>query len=159
MKSAAITFTIFFSVICLSASAQDYRIESNEVKITKEIKFKNGTDELLPESDAALLIIKKYLDDKPYISTLRVEAHTDKKGDEAASQVLTEKRATAVCQRLVSLGAGCTRLLPVAFGSPKPVTGNGKNARISFVNAALNEKAIGGMPLDGGGKISDNPCH
>lgn len=155
-------------VICclftLSVTAQDYKIENNEVKTGKEISFKPGTAVLLPESDAALLVIKKYLDDKSYISTLRIEAHTDNSGDAAANQTLSEKRAEAISDRLIALGVDCNRLLPVGFGGTKPVADNGpaagkaQNRRITFVNAALRGKAIGGMPTDGGGKVAVNPC-
>jgi OmpA-OmpF porin, OOP family len=158
---------IAFGICCLfsfSVSAQEYKIENNEVKIDKEIKFKTGTAELLPESDAALLVIKKYLDDKSYISLLRIEAHTDNFGNAEANQILTEKRAEAVSDKLIALGVDCNRLLPVGFGGTKPVATNStpegktQNRRISFVNAALKGKAIGGMPTDGGGKVAVNPC-
>ena len=156
------------SICCLfalSAAAQEYKLEGNEVKIGKEVKFKTGTAELLPESDAALLVIKKYLDDKSSISTLRIEAHTDNSGDATANQTLSEKRAEAVSDKLISLGVDCNRLLPVGFGGTKPVAtnstaeGKAQNRRISFVNAALRGKAIGGMPTDGGGKPAlSSPC-
>lgn len=158
--TAAILFTLFF----FSAAAQDYRIENNEVKISKSITFKTGTAELLAESDEALLIIKKYLQDKTYISLLRVEAHTDNSGNEAANQLLSQKRAAAICRKLIVLGIDCKRLLPVGFGSTKPLADNGtaegreQNRRISFVNAALRDRPIGGMPTDGGGKVAENPC-
>ncbi|MES2850864.1 MAG: OmpA family protein [Bacteroidota bacterium] len=148
----------------LGVSAQEYKLEGNEVKIQKEIQFKSGTAELLPESDAALLVIKKYLEDKSYISLLRIEAHTDNSGDAEANQTLSEKRAEAVSDKLVALGVDCNRLLPVGFGDTKPVAtnstteGKAQNRRTSFVNAALKGKAIGGMPTDGGGKVAVNPC-
>jgi len=159
--------TIAFGICCLfafSASGQEYKIDNNEVKTTASIQFKTGTAELLPSSDAVLQIIKKYLDDKTYITLLRVEAHTDNSGDAAANQSLTAKRADAVCDKLISLGVDCNRLLPVAFGGNKPVAtnstpeGKAQNRRISFVNAKLKEKAIGNMPVDGGGKVVGNPC-
>lgn len=159
-------FLLLLTVACLSfsATAQDYRIDNNEVKINKEIKFKPGTAELLPESDEALMVIKKYLDDKSYISLLRVEAHTDNSGTTDANQSLSEKRADAVTDRLVALGADCSRLLPVGFGGSKPVAtnstpeGKAQNRRIVFVNAGLRGKPIGGMPVEGGGKAAANPC-
>lgn len=155
------------SIGCLlagAASAQEYKIENNEVKIDKEIQFKPGTAELLPESDAALLVIKKYLDDKAYISLLRIESHTDNSGDAQANQSLSEKRAEAVGDRLVALGVNCNRLLAVGFGGTKPIAtnstpeGKAQNRRTSFVNAQLRGKSIGGMPVDGGGKIGANLC-
>ena len=33
-----------------------------------------------------------------------------------------------------------------------------QNRRTSFVNASLKGKPIGGMPVDGGGKVSGDPC-
>ncbi len=159
--------TIVFGIcsfFAFAASAQEYKIDNNEVKTGKEIKFKPGTAELLPESDAALIIIKKYLEDKSYITLLRVEAHTDNSGDAAANQSLTEKRADAVCDKLISLGVDCNRLLAVGFGGQKPVAtnstpeGKAQNRRISFVNAKLKDKVIGGMPVDGGGKVVGNAC-
>jgi OmpA-OmpF porin, OOP family len=159
-----IQLIVICSLFIVSAAAQDYKIENNEVKISKEITFKPGTAILLPESDTALQVIKKYLDDKSYISTLRIEAHTDNTGDAATNQTLSEKRAEAISDRLVTLGVDCNRLLPVGFGGTKPVAdnstaeGKAQNRRTSFVNAALKGKAIGGMPTDGGGKVAANPC-
>jgi OOP family OmpA-OmpF porin len=152
---------IFFA---LSGIAQNYKLEGNEVKINQPILFETGSGLLKPESDAALKIIKQYLDDKPYISLLRVEAHTDNSGDAVANQMLSEKRAYAVCMALVRMGVDCKRLIPVGFGGTKPVADNstpdGKatNRRISFVNAALRGHAIGGMPADGGGVVSSDIC-
>jgi OmpA-OmpF porin, OOP family len=65
---------------------------------------------------------------------------------------------------LVALGVDCKRLLPVGFGSNKPVADNSspegkmKNRRINFVIAALRSKTIGGLPADGGGKTAGNAC-
>ncbi len=163
MRTKCIVF-FFCSLLMLSAAAQEYKLEGNEVKITKEVKFKVGSVALLPESDEALLLIKKYLDDKSYISLLRIEVHTDNTGDAKANQLLSEKRAEAISDRLVALGVDCNRLLPVGFGGSKPVAdnstaeGKAQNRRVSFVNAALRGKAIGGMPTDGGGKVAVNPC-
>ena len=143
--------------------AQDYKIENNEVKIEKQILFETGSDKLKPESTAVLEIIKQYLTDKSYISLLRVECHTDNSGN--TSQALTEKRAFAVCKKLVEMGVDCKRLIAVGFGSAKPVAdnstpeGKAQNRRVSFFNAALRGRLIGGMPADGGGQIAGDACN
>ncbi|MFN8252063.1 MAG: OmpA family protein [Ferruginibacter sp.] len=157
-----------FLLLCFSTvtilQAQDYQLEGNEVKISKAIIFETGTDKLKPESNAALEIIKQYLTDKSYISTLRVEGHTDNNGNVSANQTLSEKRALAVCKKLVEMGVDCKRLLPVGFGGSKPVAenssaeGKAQNRRTSFINAALRGRLIGGMPADGGGKVAGDPC-
>lgn len=161
-------FTILLASFAFSLQAQDYKLEGNEVKITKPILFETGSDNLKQESYAALEIIKKYLEDKPYISTLRVECHNQKAGSVYADsllQVLSEKRALTVCRALVKMGVDCKRLVAVGFGSTKPIADNstpeGKaaNRRVSFFNAALRERPIGGMPIDGGGKIAGEFCN
>lgn len=158
------SFLFLFSFNILFATAQEYKLEGNEVKIERQVLFESGSAKLKPESDAALGIIKKYLDDKSYISLLRVECHTDNSSDKEASQILSEKRALSVCAALVKMGVDCKRLIAVGFGSSKPVADNvtpeGKNAnrRISFINAALRNRPIGGMPVDGGGKNAGEVC-
>jgi OmpA-OmpF porin, OOP family len=154
-----------FSLSSVAAVAQDYKLEGNEVKIEKQVLFETNTATLKPESTAALEIIKKYLDDKSYISLLRVECHTDNSGDNNTNQILSQKRALAVCKALVKMGVDCKRLIAVGFGSSKPVEDNatpgGKaaNRRVSFINAALRSHAIGGMPTDGGGIIAGDTCN
>ncbi|MEO6831916.1 MAG: OmpA family protein [Chitinophagaceae bacterium] len=135
----------------------EYKIEGNEVRTGNAVSFAKNSAEILPESDAALNTIKKFLEDKSYISLLRVEGHVScGKGD----QGLSEARALAVCKWLVAQGVDCKRLLPVGFGCTKPITdaNNEMNERITFVNAALKGHAIGGMPVDGGGKVAESGC-
>jgi OOP family OmpA-OmpF porin len=45
-------------------------------------------------------------------------------------------------------------------GSPEKQTADEKtqNRRVAFVNAALDGRPIGGMPVDGGGKVGGDPC-
>lgn len=157
--------SFLFTMLSFFAYAQEYKLEGNEVVLNKPILFKTGTSELLPESKEVLVIIKNYLAAKSYISLLRVEAHLDNTGDEQKNQVLTEKRALAICKELVAIGVDCKRLIAVGFGSTKPIAdnntieGKGANRRVSFINAALRGKLIGGMPADGSGKIAGEVCN
>lgn len=160
-------YYIFFLLILSSGlvTAQEYKLEGNEVRIDKPILFETGTATLKVESSLALAIIKKYLDDKSYISLLRIECHTDNTADNDASQSLSEKRALAISKELVKMGVDCKRLIVVGFGSTKPVADNntpgGKaaNRRVSFINAALRGHVIGGLPVDGGGKVAGDSCN
>ena len=157
--------TLLLASFAIEIQAQDYHLEGNEVKISKEILFEAGTAKLKPESTEALQIVKKYLDDKSYISMLRVEGHTDNDGNAATSQVLTEKRALAVCNKLIDLGVDCKRLIAVGFGDTKPVaenstpSGKAENRRINFINVALKGRIIGGLPVDGGGQVAGEVCN
>jgi len=146
------------------AQGKSYQLERNELVLPSPIVFETGTDKLASSSESGLQHVKSYLEDKSYISRLRIEAHTDSQGSDAANQKLTEKRALAVGRWLVSKGIDCKRLLAVGFGESKPVASNdspegrAQNRRVSFVNAELRGRAIGGMPIDGGGQVAGDLC-
>jgi len=160
MHMKKIIFPLISLWITTLSFAQDYKISGNEVVIAKAVSFETGSAKLTPESDEALTIVKQYLDDKSYISRLRIEGHLATDG----SQQLSEQRALAVCKRLVELGVDCKRLIAVGFGNTKPVADNGtpegrsQNTRISFINVALRGHLIGGMPEDGGGHMAGDIC-
>lgn len=142
----------------------EFKVEGGQLRLPGPVVFETGKDILKPESDEVLIIVKKYLDAKPEITLLRIEGHTDSDGDDKANQTLSELRAVAVARWLVAKGTDCKRLLPVGFGETKSIAPNdtpenkAQNRRTAFVNAALKGNAIGGMPLDGGGKIAGDPC-
>jgi OmpA-OmpF porin, OOP family len=149
-------------VTALTSFAQStYNIENNELIIQEKIGFKTGTAILLPESETALLHVKKYLEDKSYISMLRIEGHVS---GTSSNQSLSESRALAICSWLVQQGIDCKRLIATGFGNTKPIaSGNtpettATNTRISFINVALRGHLIGGMPADGGGKVAGDCC-
>ena len=162
MKWLLITLLACFSI---SVKAQDYKQDGNEVIIAKRVEFEPGIAKLKSESTAAIQIIKLYLDDKLYISVLRVESHTDNSADPGVSQALSENRALAICKKLIELGVDCKRLIAVGFGDTKPVAdnstpqGKAENRRVTFVNVSLRGHIIGGMPVDGGGKIAGELCN
>jgi len=162
MKSIITILFIFFSSY---SYAQVPKVENGKLVLEKQVTFKTGSAELTDEGKEALIPVKEFLLQKDYISTLRIEGHSDNSLAEPASQTLTEKRAFAVCKWLIENGIDCKRLIAVGFGSTKPIASNddpidkAQNRRIEFIPAALKGKAIGGMPLDGGGVAAGDPCN
>lgn len=153
--------TLAFALLPLFLAADQtsyvsYQFEGNTL-ITPQVVFETGKATLAPESEAALNFVKEYLVAKTYVTMLRIEVHTDSQGDDAANQKLSEARAAAVVDALTQRGVSCSRLIAVGFGETKPVApnttaeGRAKNRRTVFVNAGLRGRAIGGMPIDGGG--------
>lgn len=91
---------------------------------TQGIYFDTGSDVIRPESSGTLQeiadMLKKYGD-----LALTIEGHTDNVGGAAANQTLSEKRAAAVKQALVSkYGIAATRIDTKGFGASKPATSN-----------------------------------
>ncbi len=134
-----------------------YRVVQHEVRMDHHVTFVPGKAELLPESVPALQTIKKYLEEKPTVSLLRIESH---EGCGAEAQTLSEQRAKAISDWLVKQGVDCKRLVPVGFGCNKPIHDEfgDVHGRITFVNAALRGHPIDGMPIDGGGKVAGDAC-
>ncbi len=110
----------------------DLELAPTELGATMEFKnayFDFGKAELLPESklelDRVVLFLKKSTN-----TTLEISGHTDDVGTTAANQKLSEDRASAVRDYLVSRGVAATRLKAVGYGKSKPlVKGNTEAAR------------------------------
>ncbi|MCA9551841.1 MAG: OmpA family protein [Myxococcales bacterium] len=70
--------------------------------------------------------------------TLRIEGHTDDRGDPAANVELSKARAESILEALVSRGLDRARLVAVGFGAARPVADNAtppgrrKNRRIEI---------------------------
>jgi OmpA-OmpF porin, OOP family len=158
-----LTLALLLSLPVLAEDAKPtFKLEGSELVLPSPITFKSGSDTLTEESTPALEYVRAYLEAKSYISALRIEGHTD--ADGADSQSLSEKRALAVTRWLVEKGVDCKRLVPVGFGNTKPVADNAtpegkvQNRRVAFFNAALRDRPIGGLPVDGGKKLAGDPC-
>jgi len=138
-------------------------MEGNKIMLPGAIVFKTGSAEIdLTVSEPILMIVKQYLDEKPQVTLLRVEGHTDDVGDDKANLELSAKRSQAVAKWLVGKGVDCKRLIPVGFGETKFIAdnktpeGKAQNRRTDFINAAIKGKPIMGMPVDAGApKVMD----
>lgn len=164
MRKLALALLLVSSVAPVASADDKFDVQNNRLVVPHPVTFATASDKLRPESDAAIDYVKRYLEAKSYVSLLRIEVHSDSSGSEAMNQKLSEQRALAVGKALVVKGVDCKRLLAVGFGSSKPVAPNdtpenqAKNRRVSFENAALKGRPIGGMPTDGGGKVAGDLC-
>jgi len=167
-RTAVITALAAVATLGLRAPAiadPTYQLEDNALKVPHPVVYKTGKPDVDAKQSAdALAYVAGYLGAKTYISRMRIEVHADSQGADEANQRLTEKRALAVARALVAQGVDCKRLVPVGFGETKPVAdnktaeGRAANRRTLFVNAELRGRAIGGMPVDGGGVVAGDPC-
>ena len=93
----------------------------------KAVKFQTGKAVLKAESSKILNDIVQITAKYPGYH-LRIAGHTDSQGDDAANQLLSEKRAQACVDFLVGKGVNKNRLLPAGFGETKPVASNKTSA-------------------------------
>jgi OmpA-OmpF porin, OOP family len=107
---------------------------------THGIYFDTGSDRIRPESTPTLKEIGQMLKEHPELK-LTIEGHTDNVGTAPSNKALSERRAEAVRQFLVSTyGIDSSRLASKGFGATKPVASNDtpegqqNNRRVELVN-------------------------
>jgi outer membrane protein OmpA-like peptidoglycan-associated protein len=103
----------------------DSRVSINE-PIILNIYFETGKANLLPGSYNELDKYVSYLKENPSFTSV-VHGHTDDKGDAASNQSLSENRAKAVSEYLISKGIVSSRLSYKGWGSSKPLNNGDKS--------------------------------
>jgi OOP family OmpA-OmpF porin len=104
----------------------------------KNIFFETNESELLPTSSFELDKLVQYLTTSSN-TTIKISGHTDNTGNEDKNKILSETRAKAVAEYLISKGIGKSRINFVGYGGLKPIASNdtdsGKqqNRRVEFV--------------------------
>ncbi|HEY3235395.1 MAG TPA: OmpA family protein [Polyangiaceae bacterium] len=134
--------------------------QKDSVKIPGNIVFDEAKATLKQGSGSEQVLeqLKLYLDENKQVTKLRIEGHTDNKGDPAANEKLSGERALTIKAWLVAHGVAAERLLAVGFGQNKPIAdnktdeGRAQNRRTEFKIAELYGKAYLGLAENGGGK-------
>lgn len=85
--------------------------------------FEFDKAQLRPEAQPKLENAVKVLTENPTVN-VTLEGHTDSVGSDAYNQGLSERRANAVNDALVSMGIDASRLTVVGYGEAKPVASN-----------------------------------
>ena len=124
--------------------AQGTGIKTPETKFTETkivthgINFDINKADIKPESMGTLNTIVDILKKNPEVK-FEIQGHTDNSGIAANNLSLSQKRADAVRQQLVSLGIEDARLTSKGFGDTKPISdnttpeGKANNRRVEFV--------------------------
>ena len=140
-------------------------MKDNRVTLPSAVLFEDDKATLKRESDAVLELVYQYLVDNQDVTKHRVEGYTSVGADPEKDMKLSQERAMMVVHWLVGKGIDCHRLIPVGFGRTRlrvdperTAEDKAGNRRVEFVNAEMTGAAIGGLPLDGGGKIAGDPC-
>ena len=92
--------------------------------VLKDVHFESNSSELKPGSGESL---DKAVDAMNEYETLRIEiqAHTDSMGEASYNQQLSEKRAKAVRDYMVSKGIAADRMEAKGYGETQPIADNG----------------------------------
>jgi outer membrane protein OmpA-like peptidoglycan-associated protein len=114
------------------------RIDAGQIRITDTIYFENNKDIIISRSNTLLDTVAAILVSHPEIEKLRIEGHTDNRGDASYNLDLSQRRAEAVAAYLVKKGVARERLEPKGLGPAQPIAdnatkeGRAKNRRVEF---------------------------
>jgi outer membrane protein OmpA-like peptidoglycan-associated protein/tetratricopeptide (TPR) repeat protein len=99
-------------------------IEANAAIVLKNIFFDPNQFEIKPESGTELNAVVQLMKENPGLH-IQINGHTDNSGKAADNKILSENRAKAVTNYLISKGIAQTRLSFKGFGDTQPVADNG----------------------------------
>ena len=114
-------------------------VEENRIVINEKIQFDFNKATIRPESDSLMQEIIKVIKDHPHIKKIAIEGHTSSEGSDKHNMKLSDKRAKAVMDYLVTKG-GLDKAMFTAkgFGESKQISdesteeGKEKNRRVEF---------------------------
>ena len=98
-------------------------VREEQVVVLPNIEFAYASAELTATGKTTLGMVVRFLKDQPEIR-LDVWGHTDAQGEDAYNQRLSDARAAAVAEFLISTGVDRARLSSAGFGESKPVATN-----------------------------------
>jgi len=104
-------------------NAELKRIKSGEKAVLRNIFFEFNSAELLAESTAELEILAAFMKENSSVK-IEIEGHTDNIGKPAYNQQLSEQRAKAVYDFLISQGIEEKRLTYKGYGETQPMASN-----------------------------------
>jgi outer membrane protein OmpA-like peptidoglycan-associated protein len=97
--------------------------ESGVVVTLGDVLFESGQTELRDEAMASLVEVVDLLQSEPD-KNIRIEGHTDSVGEAETNLEISQKRADAVFNALVSLGVDAARVTAAGMGEDFPIASN-----------------------------------
>ncbi len=99
------------------------KTESGVVVTLGDVLFASGQNRLVEGGRSSLEEVVDLLQTEPD-KKIRVEGHTDSRGDAEANLQLSEQRAQAVREALISLGVSADRVTALGMGEDFPIASN-----------------------------------
>ncbi|MFP3871154.1 MAG: OmpA family protein, partial [Syntrophobacteria bacterium] len=113
------------------------KVDKRGCWVIRGVQFDLGRSEVKPSSYPILDEVAEVLEKNPSLR-VEIEGHTDSTGTAALNQRLSEQRAEAVLEYLVSAGISRERLSAKGYGLTRPIASNNtregraKNRRVEL---------------------------
>jgi outer membrane protein OmpA-like peptidoglycan-associated protein len=121
---------IIFRVESIGGVVQDIEIKETptevRVDMAADVLFDFDKADLLPKADETLQKAADFIRDRAKGGAVRIEGHTDAKGNDAYNQKLSERRAASVKNWFAAHGLSNMKFSTEGFGAKKPVAPNTK---------------------------------
>lgn len=98
------------------------------IQILKRVEFANNKDVILERSTPVMNDVLQILTTNPQLRRVRIEGHTDDRGNDAKNLDLSTRRARSVAQWLINHGVEASRLVGFGCGELHPRETNATNA-------------------------------
>jgi OmpA-OmpF porin, OOP family len=112
--------------------------EDGQFKILDRVHFESGSATISEDSYSLLDQVALTVKANPDVERVRIEGHTDSRGDAGMNRRLSQARAESVRRYLIDKGVSPRRLKAVGHGEDKPLVqgegddANAKNRRVEF---------------------------
>ena len=113
-------------------------VTSNEIKLKKKVHFQTGSATILPDSMSLLQEAANVLRSQNF-KRIEIQGYTDDRGSDDYNLRLSQERADAVRQQLISLGVPANTLTARGYGEADPLVNNNsasnraKNRRVQLI--------------------------
>jgi OOP family OmpA-OmpF porin len=104
------------------------KLEGSSVRVLQQVHFQTASATILPDSFPMLGEIAALLKATPSIKRMRIEGHTDNRGNADMNLDLSKRRAASVRQWLVDHGIDGGRLESQGYGLTQPIDTNDTDA-------------------------------
>lgn len=117
---------------------QQVVIRDGQLEILDKVYFRTNSDRILSRSNRLLNNVAQVINNHPEITLIRVEGHTDDRGDDDYNMDLSRRRAQSVVAYLVRKDVAEGRLRAAGFGETNAIEtndtreGRAANRRVEF---------------------------
>ena len=124
---------------CPDKGPSKVQITRDRILILEKVYFKTAKADIQDRSFNLLNQVALTLKSAPFIKKVRIEGHTDSRGNDSYNMRLSQERAESVLNYLIAQGVEASRLEAQGFGETQPIdsnrtkTGRANNRRVEFV--------------------------
>ncbi len=100
------------------------RIDRSQIRILQRIEFETNRAEIRPDSLGIIDQVRSALEVNPQLRKIRIEGHTDSRGNNDTNLKLSQRRAESVMKYLIAEGIDPSRLEAKGWGEEHPLVSN-----------------------------------